>query len=56
MGHYGRTKIIKLKIEMDLVEKVLREIDKIQAILTYKPVFLKGNSIKLKNNIFKKLI
>lgn len=56
MGHYGRTKIIKLKIDMDLVGKALAEIDKIQESLNYKPVFLKTNRSKLKNNIFKKLI
>ena len=56
MGHYGRTKIIKLDISMELLEKVLSEIDKIQDIMKYKPSFLQTNKVKLKNNIFKKLI
>lgn len=56
MGHYGRTKIIKLDIELDLVEKVLSEIDKFQNILNYKPILLQIDKVKIKNNIFKKLI
>ena len=56
MGHYGRTKIIKLDIGMELIEKVLADIDKIQSIMNYKPVFLQTNKVKLKNNIFKKLV
>ncbi|MFX0104065.1 MAG: Cdc6/Cdc18 family protein [Candidatus Hodarchaeota archaeon] len=56
MGHYGRTKIIKLDIGMELIEKVLVNIDKIHSIMNYKPVFLQKDKVKLKNNIFKKLI
>jgi len=56
MGHYGRTKIIKLDIGRKLIEKVLSEIDKIDSILNYKPLFLQTDKVKLKNNIFKKLI
>ncbi|MBY8984036.1 MAG: orc1/cdc6 family replication initiation protein [Candidatus Lokiarchaeota archaeon] len=56
MGHYGRTKIIILDIGLDIVEKVLSEIDKIQAILNHKPTLLQIDRVKLKNNIFKKLI
>ncbi len=56
MGHYGRTKIIKFDIGMELIEKVLSEIDKIQGIMNYKPIFLQTDKVKLKNNIFKKLI
>jgi cell division control protein 6 len=56
MGHYGRTKIIKFDIGMEIVEKVLSEIEKICPILNYKPVFLQTNKVKLKNNIFKKLV
>jgi cell division control protein 6 len=56
MGHYGRTKIIKLDIGMELVEKVLLEIEKINSIMNHKPVFLQTDRVKLKNNIFKKLI
>ena len=56
MGHYGRTKIIKLDIGKDLVEKVLSKIEKINNILNYKPFLLQKDKVKLKNNIFKKLI
>lgn len=56
MGHYGRTKIIKVDIGIDIVEKVLYEIDKIQGILNHKPILLQTDKVKLKNNIFKKLI
>jgi cell division control protein 6 len=56
MGHYGRTKIIKLDIGLDIIEKVLSGIDKIQAILSHKPTILQTDKVKLKNNIFKKLI
>jgi cell division control protein 6 len=56
MGHYGRTKIIKLDIEIGIIDRVLSEIDKIQGILNHKPILLQTNKVKLKNNIFKKLI
>jgi len=56
MGHYGRTKIIKFDIGIDIIEKVLYEIDKIQGILNHKPILLQTDKVKLKNNIFKKLI
>ncbi|MFX1554001.1 MAG: Cdc6/Cdc18 family protein [Promethearchaeota archaeon] len=56
MGHYGRTKIIKIDIGVELIENVLLEIDKIQGIMNYKPIFLQNDKVKLKNNIFKKLI
>ncbi len=56
MGHYGRTKIIKLDIGRDLVEKALSKIEKINSILNYKPFLLQRDKVKLKNNIFKKLI
>ncbi|MFW9880367.1 MAG: Cdc6/Cdc18 family protein [Candidatus Thorarchaeota archaeon] len=56
MGHYGRTKIIKFDISMELIEKVLSENDKIKSIMNYRPIFLQRNKVKLKNNIFKKLI
>jgi cell division control protein 6 len=56
MGHYGRTKIVKLDIGIDIVEKVLSDIDKIKAILNHKPTLLQTDKVKLKNNIFKKLI
>jgi cell division control protein 6 len=56
MGHYGRTKIIKLDIGLELVEKIFSEIDKIQDIMDYKPILLQTDKVRLKNNIFKKLI
>jgi len=56
MGHYGRTKIIKFDIGIDIIEKVLCEIDKIQGILNHKPILLQTDKVKLKNNIFKRLI
>ncbi len=56
MGHYGRTKIIKLDITNELVDKVLCGIEKIQMILNHKPILLQKDKVKLKNNIFKKLI
>ncbi len=56
MGHYGRTKIIKLDIGSELLVMVLLEIEKIKGILNHKPVFLQTDKVKLKNNIFKKLI
>ncbi|MHA1438323.1 MAG: Cdc6/Cdc18 family protein [Promethearchaeota archaeon] len=56
MGHYGRTKIINLDIEYRLVERILKEIDKINSLLNYKPLLLQNDKVKLKDNIFKKLI
>lgn len=56
MGHYGRTKIIKLDIDIKLLESVLSEIEKIKDILNYKPILLQSDKVKLKDNIFKKLI
>lgn len=56
MGHYGRTKIIKLDVGLNLLEKVLLNVEKIKDILNHKPVFLQTDKVKLKNNIFKKLI
>ncbi|TKJ22480.1 MAG: cell division control protein Cdc6 [Promethearchaeota archaeon Loki_b32] len=56
MGHYGRTKIIKLDVAMELIGNVILEINKFQGIMNYKPAFLQADKVKLKNNIFKKLI
>jgi len=39
MGRYGNTKVINLTIGMELLGRVLAEIDKIQEILNYKPNF-----------------
>ncbi|MFX1388807.1 MAG: Cdc6/Cdc18 family protein [Promethearchaeota archaeon] len=56
MGHYGRTKIINLDLDLKLIENAFSDIDKIQSIMNYKPIFLQTDKVKLKNNIFKKLI
>ena len=56
MGHYGRTKIIKLDISMELISNAISDVNKIKGIMNYKPVFLQADKVKLKNNIFKKLI
>jgi cell division control protein 6 len=56
MGHYGLTKIIRLDIDFDTLEKVLCTIEMINSILDYKPVFLQSNKVRIKNNIYKKLI
>ncbi len=58
MGHYGRTKIINLDIENELVERVLSQIKKIQdyKLLKYKPILLQTDKVKVKNIVFKKLI
>ncbi len=55
MGHYGRTKIIKLDIDIDLIEKVLSEIKKIKDVLNTKPTLLQSNRLVFKNNVFKRL-
>jgi cell division control protein 6 len=56
MGHYGRTKIIQLDIELDLLERILSNIEKICKILNYKPNSLQADKVRLKDNIYKKLI
>ena len=56
LGNYGRTKIIKLDIQLDLIEKVIAQIDKISMILNYKPLLLQSNKVNFKSYHFKKLI
>jgi len=56
MGHYGRTKIIQLDIEKGLLGRVLRNISKIGNLLNDKPILLQTNKVKLKNNVFKRLL
>ncbi len=58
MGHYGRTKIITLGIELGVVERVLSQIKKIKdyKLLEYKPIILQTDKVKIKNMVFKKLI
>lgn len=58
LGHYGRTKIIKLDIEVGLVQRVLSQIKKIHnyKLLDYKPIVLQTDKVKLKNIVFRRLI
>ena len=55
-GYHGRTKIIRLGIDIALLKNILSKIDKIAKVLNYKPFLLQSNKVKLKNNVFKKLI
>ena len=56
MGRYGRTKIIELEIDMEIVEKVLTQIPKIENFIDYKPILLQSDKVKVNDNVFKKLI
>ncbi|NHJ24353.1 MAG: AAA family ATPase [Candidatus Lokiarchaeota archaeon] len=58
MGHYGRTKIIKLDVDNELMERVLSRITRIKThdLLNYKPILLQGDKVRVKNNVFKKLL
>lgn len=58
MGHYGRTKLINIDIEIDIIERSLSQIKKIRisGILNYKPIILQGDKVKIKNNVFRKLL
>jgi len=58
MGHYGRTKIVKLDIDFHLIERVLSQIKKVKEyrLLDYKPIILQTDKVKIKNMVFKKLI
>jgi cell division control protein 6 len=58
MGHYGRTKIITLDIDISLTEKVLSQVKHISMadLLNYKPLLLQTDKVKIKNNVFKKLL
>jgi cell division control protein 6 len=58
MGHYGRTKIIKLDIDFHLIERVLSQIKTVKEyrLLDYKPIILQTDKVKIKNMVFKKLI
>lgn len=58
MGHYGRTKLIEIDIESDIIERSLSQIKKIRisGILNYKPIVLQRDKVKIKNNVFRKLI
>ncbi len=56
MGFHGRTTIIRINIEMELLNGVLSENDKIRNLLNYKPILLQSDKVKIKNNVFKKLV
>jgi cell division control protein 6 len=58
MGHYGRTKIIKLDVDNELLERVLSQINRIKTydLLNYKPILLQADKIRVKNIVFKKII
>ena len=56
MGHYGRTKIINLDVEISLIGKVLSEIKKIKEILNYKPAVMQSDKSIFKDNVFRKLV
>lgn len=58
MGHYGRTKIITLDIDISLIEKVLSQVKHISMgdLLNYMPLLLQTDKVKIKNNVFKKLL
>lgn len=58
MGHYGRTKLIKLDVDIKLIERTLFQIKrfKMSNILNHKPIILQTNKVKVRNNVFKKLL
>jgi len=58
MGHYGRTKIVKLDIDFHLIERVLSQMNPVKEyrLLDYKPIILQTDKVKIKNMVFKKLI
>ncbi|MFW9770597.1 MAG: Cdc6/Cdc18 family protein [Promethearchaeota archaeon] len=58
MGHYGRTKLIEIDIEKEIIERALSQVKKlrISGILNYKPIALQSDKVKIKNNVFRKLI
>ncbi|TFG22829.1 MAG: hypothetical protein EU533_03805 [Promethearchaeota archaeon] len=58
MGHYGRTKIITLDVDIKLIERTLSQIKrfKMSDILNHKPIILQNNKVKVRNNVFKKLL
>lgn len=56
MGHYGRSKIIRLEVELDILEKLLSEIDKISNYIDFKPSYLQAGKVRVHGNTFKKLV
>jgi Cdc6-like AAA superfamily ATPase len=58
MGHYGRTKLISLDIDIELVERVLSQIKRItdNNLIKFRPILLQTDKVKIKNNVFRKLL
>ncbi|MGV9202625.1 MAG: Cdc6/Cdc18 family protein [Promethearchaeia archaeon] len=56
LGYYGRTKIIELDIDLELLERILNQIEKVKDLLEYKPILLQSDKVKIKNNTFRKLL
>lgn len=58
MGYYGRTKIINLDIDVKLLGQILKQVDRIRIsdLLNYKPILLQSDKVKIKNNVFKRLL
>ncbi len=58
MGHYGRTKIINLDVDTKLIERTLSQIKRFRMsdILRHKPIILQTHKVKVRNNVFKKLL
>lgn len=54
-GHYGRTKVINLDIDISLLEKILKDIFKIEPLLDHKPIMLQADKVRINNNYFRKL-
>lgn len=56
LGRYGRTKIINLDVEIELLGRVLKTSEKLERVLDYKPSLLQKDRVSFNNNIFKKLL
>ncbi len=56
MGHYGRTKIIHLNIDIKLLDSILIQIEKIKHLLNYKPILIQKNKVRVNRSTFKKLV
>jgi len=54
-GNKGRTKIIKLDVDLVLIEKFLKENDKIKNVLGYEPVILQSDKVNVNGNVYKKI-
>jgi cell division control protein 6 len=54
-GYHGRTKIIKLEIEIEFLQKIFNEIEKLNELVDHKPILIQNNKVRVKNNVFRKL-